>query len=261
VTGGTLDADLRLEPLAPGRWRAAVDERWWIFQGPYGGLISALLARAVLTLVDDPARPLRTLTVHFLAAPAAGDVEVSARIERAGRSSTAVSARLEQGGEAMALALAGCGTWRDGEPEWTDAAMPEAPAPEACPSVERTAQLPPFLERLDVRFVSGGPGARNLAWVRPRPPRPLDAEGLVLIADTWMPAAMTRLGRPLIVPTFDLTVHVRAPLPADEDWLLVAFASRFAAGGAWEEDGELWSRDGRLLGQSRQLAMIRELAA
>jgi acyl-CoA thioesterase len=38
----------------------------------------------------------------------------------------------------------------------------------------------------------------------------------------------------------------------------VRFESRLAAGGLWEEDGEVWSRDGRLLAQSRQLAMIRE---
>jgi acyl-CoA thioesterase len=256
-----LDADLRLEPDGEGRWRAEVTERWWIFQGPYGGYLSALLARAVRLAVDDPARPLRSLSVHFLAAPAAGPVALNARVERAGRSSTTVSARLEQDGVTMALALAGCGTWREGDPEWADAAMPPAPAPEACDPVEPGAGMPAFLGQLDVRFVSGGPGARNLAWVRPRPARPLDVEGLVLVADTWMPAAMTRLGPPLIVPTFDLTVHVRAQLPPSEDWLLIAFASRFAAGGAWEEDGDLWSRDGRLLAQSRQLAMIREQRA
>jgi acyl-CoA thioesterase len=199
--------------------------------------------------------------VHFVAAPAAGPAEIATRVERAGRSSTVVSARLEQDGAPMALALATCGTWRDDAPEWTDGAMPAAPPPEACPPFEPAPGMPAFLARLDVRPVSGGPGARNLAWVRPAPARPLDAEGLVLIADTWMPAAMTRLGRPLVVPTFDLTVHVRAPLAPADDWVLVAFASRFAAGGAWEEDGELWSREGRLLGQSRQLAMIREMPA
>jgi acyl-CoA thioesterase len=261
VTTGALhplDADLRLEPAGHGAWRARISERWWIFQGPYGGYLSALLARAVRLAVDDPGRPLRSLSVHFVAPPAAGSVTLTAGVERAGRSSTTVSARMEQDGAPVALALAGCGTWREGDPEWTDGAMPPAPPPEACDPVEAAPGLPAFLGRLDVRFVSGGPGARNLAWVRPRPARPLDAEGLVLVADTWMPAALTRSGRPLIVPTFDLTVHVRAPLEPAEDWLLIAFASRFAAGGAWEEDGELWSRDGRLLGQSRQLAMIRE---
>ena len=36
--------------------------------------------------------------------------------------------------------------------------------------------------------------------------------------------------------------------------MLAVFDSRRERDGLWEENGELWSRDGRLLVQSRQLA-------
>ena len=79
------------------------------------------------------------------------------------------------------------------------------------------------------------------------------------MSDGWLPAAFSRLGRPAIVPTFDLTIHFRRPLPVEGEWLLADYRSSFAAGGAWEEDGELWAPDGTLVAQSRQLAMIRAL--
>jgi acyl-CoA thioesterase len=60
-----------------------------------------------------------------------------------------------------------------------------------------------------------------------------------------------------VVPTFDLTIHFRAELPAPPGWLLGVFASRVAAGGAWDADAELWATDGTLVAQGRQLAMLR----
>ena len=51
-------------------------------------------------------------------------------------------------------------------------------------------------------------------------------------------------------------------MPAgDHPWLHCAFVSRVAAGGVVEEDGEIWSEDGRLLAQSRQLALVRSMPA
>jgi acyl-CoA thioesterase len=86
---------------------------------------------------------------------------------------------------------------------------------------------------------------------------PLDHLAITALSDTMIPAAFSRLGRPAIVPTLDLTIHFRAPLPAAGEWVLAAYRSGRSAGGAWEEDGELWSRDGTLLAQSRQLALMR----
>ncbi len=78
--------------------------------------------------------------------------------------------------------------------------------------------------------------------------------------DFWPPSMFNRIGAVTGVPTVDLTVHMRSELPPararDDDWYLVSFRSRVAAEGFAEEDGELWSHDGRLLAQSRQLALV-----
>jgi acyl-CoA thioesterase len=262
ATAPGLDADTALEPIGPGRFRAEISERWWILQGPYGGYVSALLTRALIAVVEDPARLVRSLTVHFLAAPAAGPVEIVAAVERDGRSTTAVSLRMEQDGAPVALALASAGGWREGEPEWMDATPPDVPGPDECPELPHVDRMPPFLSNFDVRWVRGGgigtPArhARNISWVRPR--TALDHVAVTGIADTLVPAAFSLLGRPLFVPTLDLTIHFRSPLPAAGEWALVAFTSRQSAGGTWDEDGEVWSEDGKLLALSRQLALIRE---
>ena len=164
----------------------------------------------------------------------------------------------------MAVALMGCAAWREGEPEWADLTAPEAPAPEDCPPVPPAKGAPRFHERFDLRWIGGGaPGmpadrARNVAWMRLAEGGPLDHLAVTAMSDGWMPAAFSKLGRFAIVPTFDLTIHFRAPLPAPGEWLLADYRSNVSAGGAWEEDGELWAQDGTLVAQSRQLAMMRE---
>ena len=63
-----------------------------------------------------------------------------------------------------------------------------------------------------------------------------------------MPPAFLKLGFGIRVPTLELTVHLRGPMPPGEhEWVIGRFSSRLAAGGTVEEDGELWSADGRLL--------------
>jgi acyl-CoA thioesterase len=260
----SLAADTALERIGEDRWRGEVSEDWWIQRGPFGGYVSAFLVRAIAEAVGDPERPLRSFTVHFADAPAAGPADIVVTSERVGRSSSTLSARMEQDGRPVALALAGCGAWRDGEPEWADAQMPEAPDPDDCRPVKRVDGSPRFHERFDIRWVGGGhPGrpdaeARNVAWLRMDPPQPLDHVTVTAMSDGWMPAMFSKLGRFAIVPTFDLTIHFRSRLPVEGEWLLADYHSSFSAGGAWEEDGELWAPDGTLVAQSRQLAMIRE---
>ena len=253
-----LEADTALEQLTPSRWRGEISERWWVMRGPFGGYVAAMLTRAMVIAVDDPARRPRSLTVHFVAPPQAGPVEIRASIERAGNAATTVTMRMEQEGETVALALGSCAIWRDGEPEWFETSMPEAPPPEECPQLERREPMPAFHEQFEIRWVAGEEGtARNLAWLRPDPPRLLDHLALTALSDGWLPAAFTKLGRIFGAPTLDLTIHFRAPVAPHCEWVLADYRSRFSTGGAWEEDGELWGSDGTLLAQSRQLALIR----
>lgn len=51
-----------------------------------------------------------------------------------------------------------------------------------------------------------------------------------------------------------MTTHVRGiPEPG---WLRCKFTTRFITGGVLEEDGEVWDSTGRLVAQSRQLALM-----
>ena len=70
-----------------------------------------------------------------------------------------------------------------------------------------------------------------------------------------------RTDQRVVAPTIDLTIHFRAPLPLDgmgpDDHALVLFSSRHAQHGFVEEDGQVWTPDGRLIAMSRQLAILR----
>jgi len=93
-------------------------------------------------------------------------------------------------------------------------------------------------------------------WIGLVEERPIDALTLAVVADAWFPAPWPRLAELAPAPTIDLTVHFRAPLPLDDTLLLGRFRSRLVRDGFFDEDGELWTPDGTLVAQSRQLALL-----
>ena len=80
-----------------------------------------------------------------------------------------------------------------------------------------------------------------------------------MLADAWPPAVFQLAEEFFPAPTVELTVHFRAALPlagaTAEDFHLVRFQTMLVRDGFFEEDGAIWSRDGQLLAQSRQLAL------
>ena len=262
------DRDTEPHPLGGGAYGVRVDRAWWVVRGPNGGYVAALLVRALEHAVGDPMRPLRSLTVHYLRPPSEGEARVETTIERAGRTVTTMSARLFQGGKLQAIALAAFAR-ASASAEMHHALPPEVAPPEACPV--RDGSRIPIHEQFEQRVAIGplplsGPRtreARTGGWLRLVEPRPLDAALLVAYADAWPPSVFTTHEIPPSpggIPTVDLTVHVRTPLPVPglraEDAVLVSFRTREVSQGLLEEDGEIWSRDGRLLAHSRQLAVI-----
>jgi acyl-CoA thioesterase len=261
------DADTGLEPLDDGRWRAWAPEHWFVARGPNGGYLAAVAARAAEAAAG---RPLRSLSLHFVAAPAVGPLDVAVTLEREGRTYTAASVRIDQDGRPMTLALATLGQLPAAGAEWDATAMPAAkPLAETRPVPLEEAGVPAFMRNYDMRWALGGrPGAAgDLAetggWIRATEPRALDAPLVAAMTDAWAPAAFVALGRFVAAPTLDLTIHFRRPLPvpgmAPDDHVLGRFWSRLSVAGVWEEDGELWTPGGELIAQSRQLALVREL--
>ena len=51
-------------------------------------------------------------------------------------------------------------------------------------------------------------------------------------------------------------MHFRGEPARDSAWCLVRFRTREVGAGYLEESGEVWSTDGRLLADSRQLAVL-----
>ncbi len=243
---------------------AQLSEDWWVFTGANGGYLASILQRALTERVDDPERAARSLTVHYLRPPAAGRVDVEARVVRAGRSLSTLTARMSQDGREVALATAVFARARPSL-DFHDAVPPSVSPPEStAPSAWPDEMRPPIARRFEYRPVSseaifaGEEKAEVGAWLRLRQPRPLDPVLLATVADALAPAVFPKAATPVSATTIDLTVHFRAPGDAEPDdgWCLATFRSTVAADGFVEEDGEVWSPSGRLLAQSRQLALV-----
>jgi acyl-CoA thioesterase len=257
------DADTELRPAADGVWEGAIAEGWDTPRGPLGGYVMAIVMRGMELAVADPERRPRSLTMHFLRVPETGPVTVSARVERAGRSLSSVSARLEQDGKLLGLAIAAYSKPWEG-PLLDDSPMPEVAPPEPFESRQAAldADRPAFLQRMVMqhRFgeqpFSGAAHGETGGWLGLRDERPVDALAIPVLADAWFPAPWPMLSELAPAPTIDLTIHFRSPLPAEGPLLLGRFRSRYVRDGFFDEDGELWSRDGTLVAQSRQLGLL-----
>ncbi|MEA2472338.1 MAG: hypothetical protein QOE06_253 [Thermoleophilaceae bacterium] len=255
------DRRTAVRSLGDGAYEGVVDERWNVMRGPHGGYIAAMMLRALTDAVGDPARAPRSLTVYYPAAPAPGPVSIRCEAERSGRSMTTVSARMSQAGRPTCLALAAFSA------PWPEALgfdhteRPEVPEPEGLEQMDRGGLVPPFARYFDFRPAVGDPmfsgSDRALAggWMRLREPHELDAPLVAALADAWPPAVFPVATTPVVAPTIELTVHFRGELPAAGEWVLGVFESRVARGGYFEEDGTLWTRDGEVIAQSRQLAL------
>lgn len=256
--------DTAVEPSGPGRWSARIDRGWWIERGPNGGYVAAVVLRAIEAELDDPRRRPRSLSLHYLAPPSEGPAIVEVGVERAGRSLTNLSARLVQDDATRVIALAACGADRPAE-GWRDLAFGDPPPPDELVTDASPEPGPPMRQLFQYRHLSGQPfsgadRAETSGWLRLADAAPCDAPMVALLTDAWLPAIFTRMDGFAGVPTIDLTVHFREPpAPADAEpgaWFFARFVTRTLSGGYLEEDGEVWSRSGRLLAQSRQLAAM-----
>jgi acyl-CoA thioesterase len=256
-----------VEPLSPGVWRAHCSSDWFTPRGPHGGYLAGIVMRALIAAVDDPARPARSVTLHYLRPPVEGELEIAVTIERSGRSLTSLTTRMSQDGKLCVIGIAAFSTAfpvvLDYAPE-----PPQVRGPDA-QRLNPNPEQPSMAHRFDIRPVlgadlfSGADDATTGGWMTLLEPPPVDAAMIALLTDAWLPTPYLRLDTWAGAPTIDLTIHFRDPDPAAHvargQPILGIFRSQASADGFFDEEGELWSASGVLLAQSRQLGLLMPL--
>jgi acyl-CoA thioesterase len=268
-TMSAFDHDTLAQPAGELAWTGRISADWNIGANPNGGYLLAVAMAAMRQAVPAHPDPL-TVTAHYLRPGLGGQpCTLEARVLRTGRQLSTLRGTLNQDDEPRLEILAALGDLGQGNTAIADLEppAPAMPPPDDCipRSAGEQGVTLSILDRLDVRLHpdqarAGSAGrARVSGWIRFADGRAPDPLGLLLFADAFPPAVFGLLGVVGWVPTVELTVHVRRrPAPG---WVRASFDTVDLADGRLIEDGRLWDAEGRLVAQSRQLALVRPPAA
>lgn len=257
-----------LEKVDSGHRRGRIDPSWHQGRGAFGGFAAALLLSAMEEDVADADRVPRSLTVHFCA-PCVGDFDLRSEVVRAGTRVTHAASRIANAGGVMTMATASFCRDRENAARHSTAVMPSVERPDECRELPAwVTGLPAFFRHVDVRFCgdvkpfTGAKEARIAAWVRVREEHALDVDAPVaaLLLDVLPPAISATFQTPRPMASVDFTIHFFERLPRGvakrDEHLLVSIVSRWSDHGYTEELRDLWTSDGVLVAQCRQLLAL-----
>jgi acyl-CoA thioesterase len=251
------------------RWQGHTSEDYWAFVGPFGGVTAATVLRA---LIDHPERsgdPL-ALTVNYCAPIAQGDFDLDVRLVKANRSTQHWCVELTQGGgEVATLATA---VFAERRPSWSH-------QPAEFPPAKPFEQILPYpgikaswASQYDFRFIEGYPdfsGAKQHApasafsrlWISDRVPRKIDMLSLMSMSDAFFARVFHARRELMPFGTVSLTTYFHADAAdlADEDIsrVLAVADARIFHKSYGDQNGELWSPNGRLLATTTQIAYFK----
>jgi len=251
-----------VEALAKDRYRAEIAPGWDIMGAADGGYLMAIAARAASDAAGglDPI----SVTAHFMRPGRPGPVTVDTEVLRFGRRFSVVRATMSTDRPLLAT----LGTYgrleESAAVERLESGPPELPPPDACIAMDPTETFPPpFMGKVELRldpddsvFATGTPSGRMRVqgWFRLRDGEETGPLAALMATDSFPPTIFNTDLPIAWTPTLELTAHLRARPAAG--WLRCAFTTRFISGGFLEEDGEVWDDTGRLVAQSRQLALL-----
>lgn len=273
------DRGIAVTRLGGGDYAADLDPGWLVGGGVNGGYSLAVIGNAVRDRLTETGHvdPF-SVSAHYLSATAPGPAVVETRVVRTGRRFSTIAATLVQDVDGARMpritALATYGDLDSAHDASTDAAaaalhlalpVPDLPPREECvrssDAPEDVKRMAPLLDRFGTlldpataMWAIGKPSRQGViqGWFELADHRPLDPIALLMVVDALPPVTFD-LGMPGWAPTLELTAHVRArPAPG---WAVVRHCTRTVAGGMFEEDCEVWDSTGRLVAQSRQLAL------
>lgn len=248
----------RLDRIEPGVYARVNEREWWGRESLFGGFVMALCAEAMRLEVADDTYRLRTFTHQFARRFPDGPCRIEANVEREGRRSRSVTARLFAEGRLCGLSLGSFHIDYEGltfddvpHPGVAPIAGGEASVefPFEAPCHDRALLYPRFgLAVGDDPKVTGG-------WIEMHDPAPVDERVLLALSDMWIPAAINHPERATAMVSFEQSAIIDARGVSDGPLLLRAEHGQ-ARRGLVDEDIDIWDRTGQLVLRARQARIL-----
>ncbi|KWX66782.1 thioesterase family protein [Mycobacterium sp. NAZ190054] len=276
MTSSTLFTDaMTLTSGGDGVYHGELNEHWTIGPKVHGGAMLALCANAARTEFGAPGVEPIAVSGSFLWAPDPGPMDIVTTVRKRGRRVSLIDVELNQGQRTALRAAVTLGTPEHHVPPLLSV-NPVIPlmTPEPPPGLEpigpghSMADVVHLAHGCDIRpslttfsrRADGGPRTRGADqempvieyWVRPKGVAP-DLLFALLCGDVSAPVTfgVNRFGW---APTVQLTAYLRA-LPAD-GWLRVLCTATQIGQDWFDEDHIVVDCEGRIIVQTRQLAMV-----
>lgn len=241
-----------LNPLAQeaDALRFAIPDDWLQGRSAFGGLQAAFALKAMRELTGVAA-PLRVMQTTFIAPVGGGEVTVTARTLRAGKSVTHVEARLVQGAETLCLVVGVFGAARESSVTVPMAAIDAPPGPAGFQDLPFARGIAPnFTQHFVWRWVRGGfpfsgsAETTTAIWLKHRTPTgtsAFEAEyAFVALADAVPSPTISMMKGPKASSSLTWTLELLRDTPPQGD------DSSFGSGHAfWRIDSQIHqARDG-----------------
>ncbi|MCU1615033.1 MAG: TesB-like acyl-CoA thioesterase 1 [Frankiales bacterium] len=231
--------------------------------GIHGGAVVGTMLQAAELATGATAV---AVTAHLHAPVRPGTTRLDIAIQRAGRAVISAQTTLHQEDRrATAQVLlspdaAGAEDLRT----WPRTLPPAAELrqdPVVIPRLDLPTDVMPFAKHVDIRPLgdhlplAGGSLPELRAWIRLTEPHPYSPALAALLLDALFPSLYAVQTEPVPIPTAEITAHF-APTEAAPDWFYIQQRTVWATPGLCLDDAELWTAEGRLLAQARQLRRI-----
>ncbi|NNC98817.1 MAG: thioesterase family protein [Gammaproteobacteria bacterium] len=242
-------------------WTANITEGWMQGRTTYGGLSAALCLQAVQNEHPD-LPPLRTVQINFIG-PAGGDVFISSKVMRRGKSVAYISAEVT-GEHGIATHAVFCfGASRASKINKDFTTPPAVPGITESEDFSRLGKGPVFTQHFDCLLAKGDHPASGSSenefflWCRHKDKRANDLVALIGIADMPPPAVLPMFLElaPISSMTWMMNFLTDEPRTKGGWWLLSSVAEH-ARNGYSSQNMGIWNSDGELIVTGRQNVAI-----
>lgn len=243
-----------------------IPEKWGQGRATFGGLVAAILLQRIEVELGVQ-RPLRSLSLSFVAPVAPGPLQVQVRLLREGKAAIQVQATAIQQEQVCAVMLASFGSDRESVVQVEHAGAPAFMAPDEVQAFPFIPGLTPdFTQYFDYRYTlgkmpfMGGQQTEMGGWIRLREASPAAVSLVALLAlmDAWPPAVFSLLKKPASGSSLTWTLSV-LQVPQDcsgNDWWQYQAAIQHSANGYSHIDATLWDKHGPACVLSRQTVSV-----